>query len=116
MDCLDGAPKHILGFGVKSRTQIVITCLIPAIFELLCYTVLITADIYLTTRHFINNNVLWGALSLGFICLPALACFISVITSKWQWPESEGCHSENIKFFFVQLFNLIFFPIGAINR
>lgn len=116
MDCLDGVSKCVLGYKVKTRTQIVLTCLIPAIFELLIYICLVTSDIAVAIQHVRDKNPIWAALTLTFLCLPALVCFCSVITSPWQWPEEEGCGKENTKFFLRQTFNFLCFPIGAIFR
>lgn len=116
MDCLDGVSKCVLGYQVKTRTQIVLTCLIPAIIELLVYISLVTSDIAVAIQHIRDQNPIWAALTITFLCLPALVCFCSVITSPWQWPEEEGCGNGNIKFFFRQTFNFLFFPIGAVFR
>lgn len=116
MDCLDGVSKCVLGYKVKTRTQIVLTCLIPAIFELLIYISLVTSDIAVAIQHIRDKNPIWAALTITFLCLPALVCFCSIITSPWQWPEEEGCGKKTTIFFLRQTFNFLCFPIGAIFR
>lgn len=115
-DVLDGVPCHVLGYRVKTKTQIILTCLVPAIFELLVYLFLTTADIALTIQHFRDERPIWASLTLTFLCLPAIICFISVVSSPYHWPDEDECGRENNLFLFRQLFNLIFFPIGAIHR
>uniref|UniRef100_A0A7G3B391 XK-related protein n=1 Tax=Lutzomyia longipalpis TaxID=7200 RepID=A0A7G3B391_LUTLO len=118
MDELDGVPKRILFYPVKTRTQIVASILIPTFMELCVYVVLTTADITITVRHFQCGDYLWGALTLTFLCLPALLCFIIIIASPWQWPDQSDCAETNShwKFFLRQLFNVLLFPLGAIWR
>ena len=116
MDALDGAPKCILGYNVKTRMQIVLTCLIPSAVSLLVYVSLITIDVALIVKHFLDKNFVWAGLTALFVLMPAVICFIVIMMSAWQWPQQQGCTSDNVKFFFRQLFNLVFFPISAIFR
>lgn len=115
-DVLDGVPCHVLGRTVKTRTQIFLSILLPASLELIVYLFLTTADAALSYQHFHDGNKLFGILTLTFLCLPALVCFCSVVTSAWYWPDVEGCGRQNWIFFSRQLLNLIIFPIGAIYR
>lgn len=117
MEELDGVPCKVLGYPIKTRTQIYLSCLVTAILELFVYIVVVTTDICLTVQHFRDGNPLYGSLTLICLCLPALACFCSIIVSPWQWPaDNEQCGKENIKFFLKQLGNLFFFPIASSYR
>jgi len=116
MDELDGVPIKVLGYQVKTRTQIILSCLLPAILEVFVYIVLMTADTALTVRHYIDGHLLWGVLTLIFIWLPAIVCFASVMASPYHWPEETGCNTDSTLFLLRQCFNLILFPIGAFNR
>lgn len=120
MDELDGAPNQVLGLRHKTRTQIVLKCLIPSILELLVYMTVIMADICVTIQHFRDKNPLFGAITLTLIWLPPIACFISIVISPWQWPdvddEQSGCSTIHVKFFGKQIFNFVLFPLGAVYR
>lgn len=116
MDEFDGIPKKVLGVDIKVKTQITLACLVTAILELLIYLTVTLADIAVTIQHFRDGNSMYGSLTVTILCLPAIICFISIMLSPWQWPEEEGCHSENTTFLIKQLFNLICFPIGAVYR
>jgi hypothetical protein len=117
MDALDGIPKEVLGHELKTRTQIVLTCLIPVILELLVYLVLIPTDILVTIQLVIDGHNLWAGLTFVFIWTPAVLCFLIIIVSPSQWPEPwKYCYGVNFCFFCRQCLNLVFFPISAIYR
>lgn len=118
MDELDGIPKRIFFYPIKTRTQIIASILVPTLVELSVYIVLTIADITTSVNHFQSGDYLWGALTLTFLCLPAILCFTIIISSPWQWPDQSDCAEANShwKFFFRQLFNLLLFPLGAIWR
>ncbi|XP_058456259.1 uncharacterized protein LOC131433697 [Malaya genurostris] len=116
MDVLDGVPKCVLGYQVKSRTQIVLSFLIPVIFELLVYTVVMTADVLVTIEHFRNENQTWAWLTLSFMWLPAVACFSAILSSPSQWPETVGCDERTGKFVLKNLLVLTLFPVAAVYR
>lgn len=119
---LDGVPCEILGYCITTRTQICLSCLATTILHLLVYLVVTTADIGVAVQHFRDDNQLYGSLTLALWYLPAIACFCSIVTSPWQWPEtsstgdSDGCNWQNGKFFGKQLFNLLLFPFSAVYR
>lgn len=117
MEELDGVPCKVLGYPIKTRTQIYLSCLVTAILELFVYIVVVTTDICVAVQHLRDENLLYASLTLIFLCLPAIGCFCSIIVSPWQWPaDNEQCGKENFKFFLKQLNNLIFFPIASIYR
>lgn len=116
MDVLDGVPRCILGYQVKTRTQIVFSFLIPVIFELLVYTVVITADVLVVVEHFRNGNPAWAWFSLIFMWLPAIACFSAVLSSPSQWPEEVGFDERTLRFVERNLLVLVFFPVAAVYR
>lgn len=129
-DVLDGVPKHVLGWPIKTKTQITLTWIIPTVLELFVYIVLITSDISVCVQHFIEQNYVWASLTLAFIWLPAVLCFCTIITSPWQWPDyyvdnnndcdcnrdPDGCSTPCVQFVFRLIFNFVCFPVGAISR
>lgn len=116
MDVLDGVPRCILGYQVKTRAQIVFSFLVPVIFELLVYTVVITADVLVVVEHFRNGHPTWAWFSLSFMWLPAITCFSAVLSSPSQWPEAIGCDARTLRFVDKNLLVLVFFPVAAVYR
>uniref|UniRef100_A0A182MIQ1 XK-related protein n=1 Tax=Anopheles culicifacies TaxID=139723 RepID=A0A182MIQ1_9DIPT len=116
MDVLDSVPRSVLGYPVKTRTQIVMTFLVPVIFELLVYIVLTTADILVTIEHFRNGNPTWGWFTLSLIWLPSVVCFCSIISTPERWPEQIGCDERTWHFLFANIAILVFFPFAALYR
>ena len=117
MDELDGVPQDIFGYHIKSRTQVVLTLLVPAVFEFLVYVVAITADICTTVLHFTNGSYNWAIGTLTLIWLPPVICFVTVLCTKSQWPEGVSWYNrETTKFVIKNISNLILFPLGAIYR
>lgn len=116
MDVLDGVPKHVLGREIKTQPRVFFAILLPACLELIAYLIQTLADLGVGIQLYRDNESAFGCLTLMLIAAPAVVCFVSIVISSWQWPESEGCNAENTKFLFIQLFNLFFFPIGAILR
>lgn len=134
MDQLDGVPCALLGYHIKTRTQICLTCCISVVLELIVYLVLIAADSAVAVQHFRDGNPAYGGLTLGFVCLPAVVCFCSVVTSPGQWPQSDGrgedtpdgetadigdeieCGRVQCCFLMWQVFNLMAFPVAAVYR
>lgn len=145
-DLLDGVPNQLFGYHLKTKTQIICHYMLPAIFELCIYIILTTADVALIVQHFRDNHITWGIFTLIFVLLPAVLCFITIITSPAQWPkkyqqeqhqqENESLMRKknrqssmeninmkttstkciNCKFFLKHLLNLIIFPISSIYR
>ncbi|XP_049532165.1 uncharacterized protein LOC125949293 [Anopheles darlingi] len=116
MDALDGVPRSVLGYPVKTRTQIVMTFLVPVIFEMLVYIVLTTADVLVTIEHFRNGNTAWGWTTLALIWLPSIVCFCSIISTPERWPEAIGCDERTGRFVFKNLAILLLFPLAALYR
>uniref|UniRef100_A0A182XVE3 XK-related protein n=1 Tax=Anopheles stephensi TaxID=30069 RepID=A0A182XVE3_ANOST len=116
MDALDGVPRSVLGYPVKTRTQIVMTFLVPVIFELMVYIVLTTADILVTIEHFRNGNPAWGWFTLALIWLPSLVCFCSIVSTPERWPDQIGCDKCTAVFLFNNIAILVFFPLAALYR
>uniref|UniRef100_A0A336LRI3 XK-related protein n=1 Tax=Culicoides sonorensis TaxID=179676 RepID=A0A336LRI3_CULSO len=86
-DVLDGVPnKKLFGYQLKTKTQILLSYLIPTIIELCIYVILTVADVALIVQHFRDNHAIWAILTLIFVVLPAILCFITIITSPSQWP------------------------------
>lgn len=106
------------------------------------YLVLTVADLAVAVQHFRDGNPEFGGLTAGFVCLPAIVCFFSVITSPGQWPQGDGgdeavedttdgvgespevtenddritCGKVQCRFFMWQVFNLVAFPVAAVYR
>lgn len=116
MDVLDGVPRCVLGYQVKTRTQIVLSFLVPVVFELLVYCVLMTADVIVVVEHFRNGNPSWAWFTLAFMWLPAVSCFASVLSSPSQWPETVGCDERTARFVAKHLLVLTLFPVAAFYR
>lgn len=121
MDELDGVPCKVLGYRITTRTQICLSCCVTAALELLVYVLVIVADFCVVHQHFHDLNTRYAVLTLGFLLLPAIGCFCSILVSPWQWPDIETDNRneevlEMVKFFGRQSLNLIFFPIAAVYR
>lgn len=135
MDQLDGVPCEVLGYHIKTRTQICLTCCISVVLELIVYLVAFAADVAVVVQHLRDGNPVFGGLTAAFVWLPAVVCFCSVVTSPAQWPQSvcdddgngvapsdevpvDGfeCGAVQCRFFVRQLFNLLAFPVGAVYR
>lgn len=134
MDAVECAPKCLLGWPIKTKTQIWFNWIIPIVLEQFVYVVLMVADVAVTYQHFIDGNHLWAGLTLTFIWLPAICCFGTVITSPWNWPdyytdpaadvnttntdpvEGRGTNKQCLQFVFVLAFNVLLFPLGALAR
>lgn len=85
-DVLDGVPKQLFGYQLKTKTQILLHYLLPAIVELCIYIILTVADVALIVQHFRDTHAIWASLTLTFVVLPAVLCFITIIVSPSQWP------------------------------
>ncbi|KFB40903.1 hypothetical protein ZHAS_00008452 [Anopheles sinensis] len=116
MDVLDGVPCSILGYPVKTRTQVVMTFLVPVIFEMMVYIVLTTADVLVTVEHFRNGNTSWGWFTLSLIWLPSVVCFCSIVSTPERWPEQIGCDKRTGQFLFKNIAILLLFPLAALYR
>lgn len=129
MDSVDCAPQCLLGWPIKTKTQIWFNWIIPIALELLVYVVLIVADVAVTYQHFHDGNHLWAWLTLTFIWLPAVLCFGSIITSPWNWPDyyaerdgggdtdaADGANKQCLQFILILAFNVLLFPIGSLAR
>lgn len=131
MDEIECAPKCLLGWPIKSSTQIWFNWIVPITLELFVYIVLIVADGAVTYQHFIDENHLWAGLTLTFLWLPAILCFCSIITSPWNWPDyysaadgtdtttddnESGASKQCLQFILVLAFNVLFFPVGSLAR
>lgn len=115
MDPLENVAVKILGFSVKTRWQISLNYLIPSIIELLVYIAVVVVDGALVYQHILDQNYLWAWITISIVIIPVILTFICEMASD-QWPVEEGFGSEKKKFLSRQIFNLIFFPIGAIYR
>lgn len=117
MDGLDGIPCKVFGHHIERKLHICLSCLATNILQLLVYLVVTVADIGIIVQHFRDGNQLYGFLTVGLLCLPAIVCFCAIIVSPWQWPnQGNYCEVENVQFFGKQLFNLFCFPIASIFR
>lgn len=97
-DVLDGVPHQLFGYQLKTKTQIVLHHLLPAIVELCIYIILTVADVALIVQHFRDTHAIWAALTLTFVVLPAILCFLTIIASPSQWPgkwQTTGKQQSN---------------------
>uniref|UniRef100_A0A182IVC5 XK-related protein n=1 Tax=Anopheles atroparvus TaxID=41427 RepID=A0A182IVC5_ANOAO len=116
MDVLDGVPRTVLGYPVKTRTQVVMTFLVPVIFETMVYIVLTTADVLVSVEHFRNGNPSWGWFTLSLIWLPSVVCFCAIVSTPERWPEQIGCDRRTGQFLFKNIAILLLFPLAALYR
>lgn len=125
MDSVDCAPKCLLGWPIKTKTQIWFNWIVPTALELFVYVTLIVADVAVTYQHFIDDNHLWAGLTLAFVWLPAILCFGTIITSPWNWPDyydknvpesDNGVNKQCLQSILVLAFNVLLFPVGALAR
>lgn len=130
---LDGVPCSVLGYPITTRTQICLTCCLTAVLELLVYLIVVVADVAVIVQHWRDEQPLFAGLTTIWLVLPAFVCFVTVLTSPWQWPNDDdndandanggtrdvaACYCGRTQMLFVgrQMFNLCFFPIGAVYR
>lgn len=128
MDEPDGVPCSVLGYHIHTRTQICLSYCVSAVLELLVYLVVLAADAAVIVQHWRDANASAAWLSAGWLALPAVCCFVAVISSPGQWPSVEGdadvldgrvrcnCGRQHVWFVVRQLGNLVFFPVGAVYR
>lgn len=119
----DSGPCSVLGYRIRSRTQICLSGCVAAVLELLVYVVVLAADAAVIVQHWRDANALFAWLTALWLTLPAAVCFVTVLTSPWQWPDNSDnnagscdCGLVQVRFVLRQLANMVFFPVGAIYR
>ncbi|XP_022908319.2 uncharacterized protein [Onthophagus taurus] len=108
--------RTILGYELSAKQDVIANYLIPAITGCLCYILLFAADLGTVYRHFEEENPVWASLTLLFMFLPVIGCFIWVISSWELWPEIEGCGRNNVKWALWKVLQHFFFPIWSMWR
>lgn len=109
-------PKTFLGYELNSIQDIYFNYLTPTIIGCLFYILHFAGDVAVTYRHFYDENVIWGSLTLLFIYLPVILCFV-ITSSSWElWAEQEGCGPNNIKWITLKIVQHLGFPIWSMWR
>lgn len=108
--------QTVLGYELDSKQNVYVNYLVPSVLSVIFYVFYFASDLALSYRHFKEDNPIWGSLTLLFMYVPVLGCFI-VTTSSWElWPELEGCSARNIKWAFLKISQHVFFPIWCMWR
>ncbi|GJQ86601.1 hypothetical protein Trydic_g7834 [Trypoxylus dichotomus] len=108
--------RTILGYDLNSDQNIWANYLIPSVVGCLLFILLTAADIGVAYAHFREGNPIWASLTLFFLYLPVLGCYIWCITSLELWPQVEGMGFENINWFLLKTLQHLFFPIWGAWR
>lgn len=109
-------PKTFLGYELNAIQDIYFNYLTPTLIGALFYIVHFTGDVATSYRHFYDGNPVWGSLTLLFIYLPVILCFIIVISSWELWAEQDGCGPNNIKWALFKIAQHLLFPIWSMWR
>lgn len=108
--------KTVLGYDLTSKQNIYLNYLFPTLAASVLYILQFSSDLVLAYRHFKDENPIWASLTLFFMYLPVLGCFIITI-SLWElWPEYEGCGMSNVRWAVLKVLQHFFFPIWSMWR
>lgn len=108
--------KTILGYDLTPKQDVYLNYLFPTLAACVLYVLQFSSDLVLAYRHFRDENPIWASLTLLFMFLPVLGCFIITI-SLWElWPEYEGCGMTNVRWAVLKVFQHCFFPIWSMWR
>lgn len=108
--------KTILGYDLTSQQDIYLNYFLPTVAACVLYILQFSSDLVLTYRHFSDGNPIWASLTLFFMYLPALGCFIITISSWELWPEYEGCGMSNINWAILKVLQHTFYPVWSMWR
>lgn len=114
--CQEKSTRY-LRVPLKSKEQIYLIFLIPAIVNCLVYIVHFSADLMVAVQHFREQNPVWGCITIGFVCAPALAYFVLTVSRPdWWMTDDDKLHRGAFVWFLLQLAKLIVFPFFALYR
>ncbi|XP_025833088.1 uncharacterized protein LOC108742546 [Agrilus planipennis] len=105
-----------LGQILTTKQNIYANYLIPSVAAVLLYNINFACDVVVAYRHYAEDNPVWASLTIFFLYLPIIGCFVLTVSAWEHWPEFEGCGVENVKWIFVKIFQHVFFPLWAMWR
>ncbi|KAF5277700.1 hypothetical protein FQR65_LT03680 [Abscondita terminalis] len=108
--------RTLLGYEINSYQYVIFNYLVPSILSCLLYIVHFACDFAVSYRHFYEKNPIWGSMSILFMFLPSLSCYILTISSLELWPKFEGCGNENIRWCLIKTLQHVFFPVWSMWR
>lgn len=107
---------QLLGYDLTAKQDVWVNYLLPTFGACLLFILHFASDLVLTYRHFVEENPIWASLTLFFMYLPVLGCFVITISSWELWPKYEGCGWTNIKWALLKILQHVFFPIWSMWR
>jgi hypothetical protein len=109
-------PVKILGYGLKTKSQIVFHYLLPCVVEIIVYISIIVVDAALFWQHFTDKNYAYSYYTLSLIIFPALLTFLCIMVSD-QWPVDETRFGPKKRAFLLkQILKFLLFPIFSTYR
>ncbi|KAF2898950.1 hypothetical protein ILUMI_07211 [Ignelater luminosus] len=106
----------VLGYEVDTRQNVIANHLVPSIIGCLFYIIHFACDFTVAYRHFREDNSVWGSLTIFFMFLPVLGCYILIISSWELWPEYEKCGLTNVKWVLLKTAQHMYFPVWSMWR
>lgn len=106
----------VLGYELDSKQYVITNYLIPSVTGCLLYVLHFACDLTVAYRHVREDNAVWGALTIFFMFLPALGCYILTISAWELWPTFDGCDKSNVKWGFLKTFQHVCFPVWSMWR
>lgn len=107
---------NVLGFNLSSKQNVYVNYLLPSIIGCLFYVFLFAVDFVTFYRHLRDDNPIWASLTLLFLYMPVIGCFILIVSSWELWPELDGFSFRNIKWFMFKFMQHLFFPLWSMWR
>ena len=108
--------RTVLGYELDSVQDVYANYLVPSVFGFLLYVLQFGADVTCVYRHFRERDPIWGSLTLFFVCLPVLGCYVRTMSSLELWPEMDDCDGRNVKWAAVKTLQHLFFPVWSTWR
>lgn len=108
--------KTVLGYEITSKQNAYLNYLVPSVLSCILYILLFTTDLATAYRHFEEDNPIWATLTILFMYMPVVGCFIITVSSYELWPEYDGCSNNNIFWFIFKFLQHLFFPIWSMWR
>lgn len=106
----------VLGYELNSKQNACFNYLLPAIFWCSMYILHFASDLVLAHRHHIEEDPIWASLTLFFMYLPVIGCFVLTVSSIEMWPDYDECTLSNVKWLSVKILQHLFFPIWTMWR
>ena len=110
-------PTRLFKVPLKSKEQIYLVFLIPAMINCLIYVIHFSSDLVVAVQHFRENNPIWGCITISFMYAPAIAYFVLTISRPdWWMTDDDKLYKGAFLWFLLQLIKLIMFPFFALYR